>query len=32
MSNKKNNNDNEQLDAIKELGTVETVDGKHKIF
>lgn len=32
MSNKKNNNDNEQLDAIKELGTVETVNGKHKIF
>ncbi len=31
MSNKKNNNDNE-LDAIKELGTVETVDGRHKIF
>ena len=32
MSNEKKNNDNEQLDAIKELGTVETVDGKHKIF
>lgn len=32
MSNKKTNNDNEQLDAIKELGTVETVNGKHKIF
>ncbi len=32
MSDKKNNNDNEQLDAIKELGTVETVNGKHKIF
>ncbi len=32
MSNEKKNNDNEQLDAIKELGTIETVGGKHKIF
>ncbi len=32
MSNQKKNNDNEQLDSIKELGSVETVDGKHKIF
>lgn len=32
MSNDKKNNDNEQLDTIKELGAVETVDGKHKIF
>lgn len=32
MSNDKKNNDNEQLDTIKELGSVETVDGKHKIF
>ncbi len=32
MSNKKNNNQNEQLENIKELGTVETVGGKHKIF
>lgn len=32
MSNDKKNNENEQLDTIKELGTVETVDGRHKIF
>lgn len=32
MSNDKKNNDNEQLDTIKELGSVETVNGKHKIF
>lgn len=32
MSNNKNNKEKEQLDTIKELGTVETVDGKHKIF
>ncbi len=32
MSNDKKNNDNEQLDTIKELGSVETVDGRHKIF
>lgn len=32
MSNKRNNNQNEQLENIKELGTVETVGGKHKIF
>ena len=32
MSNDKKNNENEQLDTIKELGSVETVDGKHKIF
>lgn len=32
MSNDKNNTNNEQLDTIKELGTVEAVDGKHKIF
>lgn len=29
---KKSNNENEQLDSIKELGSVETVHGKHKIF
>ena len=32
MNNEKKNNDNEQLDTIKELGSVETVDGRHKIF
>ncbi len=32
MSNDKKNNENEQLDTIKELGSVETVDGRHKIF
>ena len=32
MSKDKNNKLNEQLDNIKELGTVETADGKHKIF
>lgn len=32
MSKDKNNKENEQLDSIKELGTVETADGKHKIF
>lgn len=32
MSNDKNNHKNDQLDTIKELGTVETVDGRHKIF
>ncbi len=32
MSNDKKNNDNERLDTIKELGSVETVDGRHKIF
>ncbi|MBQ8740839.1 MAG: ATP-dependent Clp protease proteolytic subunit [Clostridia bacterium] len=33
MSNDKNKTqENEQLDTIKELGSVETVDGKHKIF
>ena len=32
MSNDKNNKENEQLDTIKELGTVESVGGKHKIF
>ena len=32
MSNDKNNTNNKQLDTIKELGTVEAVDGKHKIF
>ncbi len=32
MSNDKKNIENEQLDTIKELGTVEMVEGKHKIF
>lgn len=32
MSKDKNNKENEQLDSIKELGTVETANGKHKIF
>ncbi len=32
MDNDKKNNENEQLDAIKELGSVKMVDGKHKIF
>lgn len=32
MSNNKNNNDNQQLDSIKELGTIETTDSRHKIF
>lgn len=33
MSNNKNKTyENEQLDNIKELGSIETVDGKHKIF
>ncbi len=32
MSNQKNNTENKQLDTIKELGTIETVEGKHKIF
>ncbi len=32
MSKDKNNKENEQLDNIKELGTVEVADGKHKIF
>lgn len=32
MSKDKNNKENEQLDSIKELGTVEVADGKHKIF
>ena len=32
MSNDKSNTNNEQLDTIKELGTLETVGGKHKIF
>lgn len=31
MENKKNT-ENEQLEAIKELGSVETIGGKHKIF
>lgn len=30
--NENNKNTDEQLESIKELGTVETVDGKHKIF
>lgn len=32
MSNDKNSNKTEQLDSIKELGVVEAVEGKHKIF
>ena len=32
MSNEKSDNQNDKLDAIKELGTVETSGGKHKIF
>ncbi len=33
MSNDKNKTqDNEQLDAIKELGSIAAVDGRHKIF
>lgn len=32
MSNDNKNIDNEQSDAIKELGSVETVNGRHKIF
>lgn len=32
MENKKNNTENEQLEAIKELGSVETIGGRHKIF
>ena len=32
MSNDKKNNETEQLDSIKELGVVQAVDGKHKIF
>lgn len=33
MSNNNNKvSENEQLDTIKELGSIETVDGKHKIF
>lgn len=32
MSNEKKNSKNEQLDNIKELGAVEAVGGKHKIF
>ncbi len=33
MSNDKNKTqDNEQLDAIKELGSIGAVDGRHKIF
>lgn len=32
MDNNKNNNSNEHLETIKELGTVETVDSRHKIF
>lgn len=30
--NKKKTTENEQSDAIKELGSVETVNGRHKIF
>ena len=32
MSNEKSDNQNDKLDAKKELGTVETSGGKHKIF
>lgn len=32
MSNDQNNTKNDQLDVIKELGMVESIDGKHKIF
>lgn len=32
MSNDNKNIDNERTDAIKELGSVETVNGRHKIF
>lgn len=32
MSNDNKKIDNEQADAIKELGSVETVNGRHKIF
>ncbi len=32
MENKKNNTENEQLEAIKELGSLETIGGRHKIF
>lgn len=32
MSNEKSDNQNDKLNAIKELGTVETSGGKHKIF
>ncbi len=33
MGNEKNKTqDNEQLDAIKELGSIKTAEGKHKIF
>ena len=32
MSDDKKNNENEQLDALKELGTLKTISGRHKIF
>ena len=32
MSNNKNDTESKKLDTIKELGVVETVDGRHKIF
>ena len=32
MENKKNNTENEQLEAIKELGSLGTIGGRHKIF
>ncbi|MBR5472869.1 MAG: ATP-dependent Clp protease proteolytic subunit [Clostridia bacterium] len=32
MSNNKNNQKNEHLESIEQMGAVETVNGKHKIF
>ena len=32
MNDDKKNNENEQLDALKELGTLKTISGRHKIF
>ena len=32
MNNDKKSNQNEQLDTLKELGTLETIGGRHKIF
>ena len=32
MSNNKNNTESQKIENIKELGTIETIEGKHNIF
>ena len=32
MSKDKNDRKNKQLDTVKEFGTIEAIEGRHKIF